>query len=322
MAMKKGDIKDAHAYAKAGDQMGIAVGRPSNDRFLEGTAERRYADDLLRSGEQPEPTGLDAYDFRQRANQGALPLMRSASSTRDEFHSRWKEAKAAGNQELADDIIAEGQAAGLRLSGAGLQRFAARRQRLERGPETTVPQTAQAAPAQGSYTSPEDIAVMRNGVQSAQEYLSPEASAQREAEKAAMLQPYEDRLQRARQRTLEVRQQTDALPSPSAAFVDRFSGEDGIDLGKVKSYADKRMGEVATLENRNQGGLDSAIGRMEGERQQESQYSPTTKGMMTPGLVEDAISPVMGKFPSQEKRKDPLEYGYALRNRNNRRRSF
>ncbi len=64
---RRRDPLKALQIAREADAMGLAVGRPVNDRNTEGAGDVRYMAGLRESGASPSAGGLDGYNFNQQA---------------------------------------------------------------------------------------------------------------------------------------------------------------------------------------------------------------------------------------------------------------
>ena len=70
-AKSSGDFGKAMEVAQQADKMGMPVGVTGSFDQLAQTGQRRYEQGMFAAGQQPEKTGLDAFDFRQASQRGA-----------------------------------------------------------------------------------------------------------------------------------------------------------------------------------------------------------------------------------------------------------
>ena len=70
-AKSSGDFGKAMEVAQQADKMGMPVGTTGSFDQLAQTGQRRYEQGMFAAGQQPEKTGLDAFDFRQASQRGA-----------------------------------------------------------------------------------------------------------------------------------------------------------------------------------------------------------------------------------------------------------
>lgn len=71
-ARASGDFGRAMTVAQQADKMGMPVGVSGSFDQLAQTGQRRYEQSMFAAGQQPEKTGLAAFDFRQAAQRGAV----------------------------------------------------------------------------------------------------------------------------------------------------------------------------------------------------------------------------------------------------------
>lgn len=71
-ARSSGDFAKAMTVAQQADKMGMPVGVTGSFDQLAQTGQRRYEQGMFAAGQQPEKTGLDAFDFRQASQRGAV----------------------------------------------------------------------------------------------------------------------------------------------------------------------------------------------------------------------------------------------------------
>ena len=71
-AKSSGDFGKAMEVAQQADKMGMPVGVTGSFDQLAQTGQRRYEQGMFAAGQQPEKTGLDAFDFRQASQRGAV----------------------------------------------------------------------------------------------------------------------------------------------------------------------------------------------------------------------------------------------------------
>lgn len=69
-AKRQGDFGAALKYAKMGDGMGLAIGRPVRSEEMEAVGNERFATDMRISGRQAPSGGLDGFDFRHSRDGG------------------------------------------------------------------------------------------------------------------------------------------------------------------------------------------------------------------------------------------------------------
>ncbi len=141
-ARASGDFGRAMTVAQQADKMGMPVGVTGSFDQLAQTGQRRYEQSMFAAGQQPEKTGLAAFDFRQAAQRGApgvggfdfrqgaqrqpmtapAPVMAQTEQSQggnltDQFRQMYNEAE---DETAKSDIVQEAYAQGVPLSGFGM----------------------------------------------------------------------------------------------------------------------------------------------------------------------------------------------------------
>lgn len=302
-ARRSGKPMEQLKIAQMGDAMGIPVGRTSNDGALEGAAADRYGMEQVQQRRAGMGGGLDAYDnrhssesgvgvggydFNQRGNQSlrASAPRGGSDPLTDSFRSAWQ---SASTQEEKDRIVEDADAQGVPLSSAGQAILARRQGRPAMGAQgPTGPAGTPAAEFQGPLQPGHNVrqasaepallppaeteqVLLNRKVDSLRSYFTPEATAEREAAKAAALKPYDDRLTAARAAREKSTAETAALPGvesldPNGATAKALNPDGTVNPEKVEATAAAGIAQARGLERRNQEGMAGTIGRMEAER--------------------------------------------------------
>lgn len=148
-ARASGDFGKAMTVAQQADKMGMPVGVTGSFDQLAQTGQRRYEQSMFAAGQQPEKTGLAAFDFRQASQRGAVgvggydfrqraqqqpmsaptqPVMAPSTPAnpraglREQFTKMYQEAQddTPESEQAQAEIVAEAYAQGVPLSGLGM----------------------------------------------------------------------------------------------------------------------------------------------------------------------------------------------------------